>query len=235
MKMGTITFAAAMLIGLAVSAVELTGWRLNSWAGYQPKAKLEEGKDGSLHLFRAAAQHGAGLDSKVRIKVKAGDTVKLTAKVKGKGTMTVQLRCYDENGKWFGISKNSARTELTEEWKEVTLSMKAEDLRERKTAEIAFQASVGKDGELYMKNARGKVESSEFAGDYKFPRHWTVFAPADPAAKPPLDRIPEKIGGVKGKVVPLDNNMIVMAPFFPEQKLRNTAWLYAVLNAPVEG
>lgn len=235
MKMKTIAFAAAILTGLAASAVDLSEWRLNSWAGYQPKAKLEKSEDGSLHLFQAAAKHGAGVDSKGRIRVKAGDTVKLTAQVKGKGRMSVNLRCYDERGNWFGISKNTARTELTEEWKEVTMKTKAEDLRGRKTAEVAFLASIEKDGELYMRNARAEVESSEFSGVYTFPRQWTVFAPADPAAEPPLDKIPEEIGGVKGKVVPLDNNMIVMAPFFPEQKIRNTAWLYAELNAAVEG
>ncbi|MBQ9338515.1 MAG: family 16 glycosylhydrolase [Lentisphaeria bacterium] len=236
MKKWILTLGAAAL-ALAASGVELApkSWYLNPWTGYQPKAKLEIDKDGTLHVSEVKAKYGFGMISGTRIKAKAGDTVKLTAMIKGKGTMFFQLQYYDANNKWLTVAPTSARVKLTDEWREVTLSTKVENFKDKITAMVVCSVGTGKDGELYLKNPQAEVETSEFAGDYPFPRHWTVFAPVPASESAPLDRIPEEIAGVKGKPVPLDNNLIRMAPFFPEQKLRNTAWLYAELNAETAG
>ena len=236
MKKWMLVLSAAALT-LAASAVELKpkSWYLNPWAGYQPKAKLELDKDGTFHISDVKAKYGFGLISGTRIPAKAGDTVKLTAMVKGKGTMFFQLQYYADLKKWITVAPAAARVKLTDEWREVTLSTKVENFKDQITAMVVCSVGTGKDGELYMKNPQAEVETSEFAGDYRFPRHWTVFAPVPGEEKAPLDRIPAEIAGVKGKAVPLDNNTIVLAPFFPEQKVRNTAWLYAELNAESEG
>ena len=60
MEMKTIAFAAAMLTGLAASAVDLTEWRLNSWHGYEPKAQLEKAKTAHCISFRQPRSTGRG-------------------------------------------------------------------------------------------------------------------------------------------------------------------------------
>ncbi|MBO4647779.1 MAG: family 16 glycosylhydrolase [Lentisphaeria bacterium] len=231
-----ISTAAAVMFVLTAGAVELpnNSWYLNAWVGYKPNPKVEKSADG-LHVYDVKGKSGFAIMSRTRIKAKAGETLKLTALVKGKGKMFLQPQFYDAAGKWLGVSLNVTRVPLTDEWREVTLSVKVENIKDKVTAAAVVAVGTGKGGELYIKDPRAEIEASEIAGDYRFPRHWTVFAPVDPAAQPPLDKIPAEIGGVKGKAVPLDNNMIKMAPFFPQQKLRNTAWLYAELNAETEG
>ncbi|MBQ6596956.1 MAG: hypothetical protein IJH79_05325, partial [Lentisphaeria bacterium] len=231
----TILTAAAVLLGLAAAAVDLTGtWAFNPWKGYKPLPKMEK-EDGTVHVYDVKGQYGFGLKSKKKIAVKAGDRVKFTAMVKGKGKMFFQLQDFDVNGKWIGVAPGAARAQIPADWKEITLSVKVENHKDRVTGFSIPTIGAGKGSELYFKNSRAEVETSEYAGDYRFPRHWTVFAPVPKDFEAPLDRIPAEIGGVKGKSVPLDNNMIILAPFFPERKIRNTAWLYAELNAPSAG
>ena len=237
MKNKQLILVAAMLLGLTAAAVELTNstWRLNPWSGYKPLPKMEKGEDGTLHVYEVKGKSGFGIISRTRIKAKAGETLKLTALVKGKGKMFLQPQYYDEDGRWISVSPRSVKTDLTDEWREVTLSIKVENFKGKVTAAVVVAVGTGNGGELYLKNPRAEIETSEVVGDYRFPRHWTVFAPVDGAAEPPVDKIPEEIGGVKGKAVPLNNNLITLTPFFPEQKLRNTAWLYAELDAVTAG
>ena len=237
MKMNKYLFAAAVLFTLNSEAAELPGsvWYLNRWKGYHPLPKLEKAEDGTIHVAGVEGEYGFGIIARPRIKAKAGDTIKLTAQVKGKGKMFLQLQYYTVKNRWIAMAPGRTWIKLTDEWREVSMSAEVTNYKDKVTGMAVISVGTGKGGELCIKNARAEVESSEFAGDYRFPRHWTVFAPVDGNAEPPLDRIPAKIGGRKGKTVPLDNNQIAMAPFFPEQKLRNTAWLYAELNANTDG
>ena len=231
----TILTAAAVLFGLAGSAVDLTGtWSFNPWKGYQPLPKMEK-ENGTVRIRNVTARYGIGLKSNKKIAVKAGDRVRFTAMVKGKGKMFFQLQDFDADGKWIGVAHGAAKAQLPPDWKEITLTAPVENHKGRVTAFSIASIGVEKDNEIDFKNSRAEVETSEYAGDYRFPRHWTVFAPVPGDFPAPLDRIPAEVAGVKGKSVPLDNNRIVMAPFFPEQKLRNTAWLYAELNADSAG
>ena len=227
---------AAILCGSVLSGAKLDGsWYLNTWSGYLPLPKMVKAKDGSISVTNVTAKHGCGILSRHRIPAKAGDTMKFTAMVKGKGKMFFRLQDYNAKGKWLRVALNTAHAQLTPEWKEVTLSVKVENDKSNITAFCVGFIGVNKGGELAVKNARMEIEASDYMGDYVFPRHWQIFAPVDAAAKPQLNVIPKNIGKAKAKSVTLDNGMIQLAPFFPAQKLRNTAWLYAELNAPVAG
>lgn len=228
--------AGAFLLGLTVSAADLDGsWSLNAWKGYKPAPDMEKTADGGISLTNVTAKYGVGLISRKRISSKAGDVMKFTALVKGRGKIFFQLQDYDASGKWLGVAGRAVRADLTSEWREITLSTKVENHKERVTAFSVATTGVGKGGELHIRKTRMEREESEFSGDCVFPRHWHVFAPVPPEAAPTLDKIPEQIGGVSGKTVSLDNNTIVLAPFFPERKVRNTAWLFAEFDAPSDG
>lgn len=235
--MKNVLFAAGvLLLGLAVSAADLDGsWSLNAWKGYKPAPDMEKTSDGGISLTNVTAKYGVGLISRKRIPSKAGDVMKFTALVRGRGKIFFQLQDYDASGKWLGVAGRAVRADLTPEWREITLSLKVENHKGRITAFSVATTGVGKDGELQIRNTRMEREESEFVGDCVFPRHWRVFAPVSADASPPLDRIPEEIGGVPGKTVSLDNNTIVLAPFFPQRKVRNTAWLYAEIESKSDG
>ena len=58
-----------------------------------------------------------------------------------------------------------------------------------------------------------------------------MFAPVPADLKAPVNVIPEKLAGIAGRDVPLNNNCIAFNPFFRQRKLRNTAWLYGVIES----
>ena len=220
----------------AVSAAKLDGtWFFNAWSGYKPLARMVKGPDGSISVTGVTAKYGTGILSSVRVPAKAGETMKFTALVKGKGKMFFRVQDYDAKNRWLRVAPACAYADLSSDWKEVTLSVKVENDKSKVTAFCVAFIGVGKGGELAVKNANMEIEAGDFVGDYVFPRHWSVFAPVESSVKAPLNNIPAAIGKIKAKNVTLDNGMLKMAPFFPKQKLRNTAWLYGTINAPVAG
>ena len=226
----------AVFSAFALCGAKLDGtWFFNAWSGYKPLPKMVKGKDGSISVTGVTAKYGTGILSNVRVPAKAGETMKFTALVKGKGKMFFRLQDFDAKNRWLRVAPACAYVDLTSDWKEVTLSVKVENDKSRVTAFCVAFIGVGKGGELAVKNASMEIEAGDYVGDYVFPRHWNVFAPVDASVKAPLNNIPGAIGKVRAKDVTLDNGMLQMAPFFPKQKLRNTAWLYGTINAPVAG
>lgn len=232
----SLLFICAVFSAFALCGAKLDGtWFLNAWSGYKPLPKTVKGKDGSFSVTGVTAKYGTGILSNVRVPAKAGETMKFTALVKGKGKMFFRLQDFDAKNRWLRVAPACAYVDLTSDWKEVTLSVKVENDKSRVTAFCVAFIGVGKGGELAVKNASMEIEAGDYVGDYVFPRHWNVFAPVDASVKAPLNNIPGAIGKVRAKNVTLDNGMLQMAPFFPKQKLRNTAWLYGTINAPVAG
>lgn len=211
-------------------------WSLSKWSGFLPLARLKQSEDGVLHVFDIKGKYGFGLQSSIRFPVKMGDVVKFTAIVKGKGELKFNLLYCNTDGTVLGSGgvPVSARTELADDWREVTLTAKVEKFKNPAADNIACMVTSHKDSELYLKNSRVEVEN-KYLGDCVFPRHWMVFAPVPAREQPPLDQIPSEIAGIKGKMVIMENNTILLSPFFPERKLRNTAWLYAEMDSETEG
>ena len=144
----TILTGAAVLLGLAAAAVDLTGtWSFNPWKGYKPLPKMDK-ENGTVRIYDVTAKHGIGLKSNKKIAVKAGDRVKFTAMVKGKGKMFFQLQDFDANGKWIGVAPRAARAELPADWKEITLAVTVENHKERVTGFSIASIGVGKGHEF---------------------------------------------------------------------------------------
>ena len=74
-------------------------WKKNVWSGYKPFADAEVVKeDGKnvLHVFNVKSKKGYGLSCSQNFAAEAGDTVTVTAQVKGKGSGSFGLQFRDE-------------------------------------------------------------------------------------------------------------------------------------------
>ena len=81
------------LFAFALCGAKLDGtWFFNAWSGYQLLAKMVKSRDGSISVTGVTAKHGTGILSRVRVPAKAGETMKFTAMVKGRGKMFFRLQ-----------------------------------------------------------------------------------------------------------------------------------------------
>ena len=102
-KFCSLSFCAVIL--LTVDALELDGsWYLNTWWGYKPLPVMEKIDGNGLLIRNVTAKYGCGIRSRSLIPAQAGDTVKFTAQVKGKGRMFFQLQDYDAEKKWIAVA-----------------------------------------------------------------------------------------------------------------------------------
>ena len=223
-----VSLAASCVLGAEADLSE--SWTLNTWSGYQPLAKVEQ-TDGTIHVSDVQAKYGFGMRYGKRIQVKAGDTVRFTATVRGNGEMFFQLQNSDAEGRWIGVARSRAAKTLPSAWGTLTFSVLAENSGKNITALAMPTFGADQGSELFIKDTKIAVEKGDFAGDCRFPRNWRVFAPIPADLKAPVDAIPEQLAGIAGKDVPLNNNRIAFSPFFKERKLRNTAWLYGVIES----
>jgi len=226
----------ALMIALTALAAGAAGkadwdksWKLNPWPGYKPFPKIEKSSDG-LHILPPSSKHGVGLKSNIYLPATAGDQAVFRAKVRGKGEIYFQLQNYAGKN-WLGVARGSAKTKLSEDWKEIRLVLTVTNQKKGNTTAVGGSFGVTKGSELWIKDAGITIEKSEFGGDLRFPRAWKVFAPVPADEEAPLDRIPEKLGGAGPHAVALNANTIEFKKYFPERKMRNTAWLYATIYA----
>lgn len=215
---------------IAAEADLPNSWTLSNWGGYVPLAIVEQ-RDGTTHVSNVQAKYGFGMRCGKRIQARAGDTVNFMATVRGRGEMFFQLQNFDAEGRWIGVAHSSVKKTLPTEWRRITFSVLAENCGKKITAFATPTFGADQGSELFIKGTSISVEKGDFVGDCRFPRHWKVFAPVPASLKAPVSAIPEKLAGIAGKDVPLNNNRIVFGPFFSERKLRNTAWLYGVIQS----
>lgn len=220
--------AASCVLGTEADLTE--SWTLNTWSGYEPLAKVER-TDRTIHVSDVQAKYGFGMRSGQRFQVKAGDAVKFTAMVRGKGEMFFQLQNFDAEGRWIGVARSRVTKILPSESRTITFSVLAENSGKNITASVMPTFGADQGSELFITGTSISVEKGEFTGDCRFPRNWRVFAPVPADLKAPVDAIPETLAGIAGKDVPLNNNRIAFSSFFKERKLRNTAWLYGVIGS----
>lgn len=133
------------------------GWYLNTWSGYNPLPKMTTAKDGSISFTEVKGKYGFGILNRKRLTVKAGDTVKFTAVVKGKGRVFFQLQNYDAQGRWTGVAGKSVWADITADWKTITLSTRVIDINKKITAATVVTTGTGKGHELQIKNATAEV------------------------------------------------------------------------------
>ena len=111
---------------IAAEADLSKSWTLSTWGGYEPLAKVEQ-TNGTIHVSDVQSKYGFGMRSGKRIQVRAGDTVKFTAPVRGKGEMFFQLQNFDADDRWIGVARSSVTKTLPSEWRTVTFSVLAEN------------------------------------------------------------------------------------------------------------
>lgn len=151
-------FLAAMICGIAVFAsnIDINGdfkqlkgnfplkWKQNKGAWAKPfgKAELMKNDNGNLLIItNGDATKRTDVYSLNAIPVKAGDKVKITVVVKGKGTMGIGFYTYGKDGKWCRGDYQQAK--LSENFTELS---KILDIKDRK-----------KDGVVTVKVAVCKV------------------------------------------------------------------------------
>lgn len=156
-KLFVALFLAAVTCAVSAAPVKLT-WILNTWTGYKPYVKMTKAKDGTYTFTKSTAKYGFGLRSAEYLPAKAGDTVKFTAQVKGKGKFFLQLQNYDAKRRWITIQTTSQQKAISADWKEITLTGKVTDLKGKApTAFIRVSSGAGKGDLLQMRNPRAEV------------------------------------------------------------------------------
>lgn len=214
-------------------------WRVNQWAGYKPFAKyevVEEAGRKVLHISNVTARSGFGWFYGKQFKAVAGDTINVSARVRGKGTANFGLQFRDAKGNYMSYTNKGGSFKLTSEWKVVNLALKVVNTSRGETSLVTLTLSGGKGCELFISDisAHSESEESDIAGSAPFPREWLLFAPVDPALAVATDVIPEAINGVKGDRTLLagSRNELEFSKYFPGRKIRNTGWAFAEMTAP---
>ena len=184
--------AAALLSVLSLTAGEIplkgdfaalqkdkypVGWYNNTWGGYLPAPKFEIVKEkdfNAVHFTEINGKSGFGWSSKARPAAKAGDTVRVTAKVKGTGKAWFGLQSFTDKGRWIMVLPMTYY-DLTPEWKEVKFDLPVEDRHKTlKTGIIMVTFGANSKADFYIGDLKGEVIPAAPAA-----------APAAPAAPAP--------------------------------------------------
>ena len=106
-----------------------TGWVADRWIGYQPEPKFEiiqENGRNVVHFTEIGCKNGFSWCSSARPAVKAGDVLRVTAKIKGKGKARFGLETFIDKRKWLAVLPKTG-FDLTPEWKDVKVDLVVKD------------------------------------------------------------------------------------------------------------
>ncbi len=211
-------------------------WRLNTWSGYKPLPKVKyDAAEKALHIFDGKGPRGFGVANySRRLESIAGDTVKITAAVKGKGRFSVSTQTFSE-GKWSGIGK-AVSFDLTPQWSTVSAELPVQDLGKKKTDEIIVAFTCSKGSEIKLQKFSVQVIRN-VPRIPEFPVSWRVFAPVDPKYAPSaaeLAAVPAALGKVKGKDLKNTCGLFDLAEITGRTGVRNCGWFFAEINAPTD-
>jgi len=216
------------------------GWDQNGWEGYRPFAKFEVIDDAgakALHIYDVTADYGFGWKSGTYITCKSGDTLLISATVKGKGSLSFQLQYFAAGRKWTGCDVKTATMTLSEAWSAGSVEIVVRDLEKGVTDEAFLTFSGKKGDEVYIKDIKVFHEKGEYVGHLTFPVVWRCFAPVDDAFEPAakdLAAVPPAFGGVEGSPMVLNGSQLDFRPFFAGQKAGNCGWAFAEFESPLE-
>lgn len=105
-------------------------WFLNAWSGYKPAPAIKVIKDGNvaaLEFSNIKSKHGFGFNSANYFPCKKGQTLTVTARVKGKGKAFFQLQTFGAKA-WTGLLP-SKTVDLTADWKEVKVTLPVDNVK----------------------------------------------------------------------------------------------------------
>jgi hypothetical protein len=248
----TMLGAALMSGAMVAESIEVNGdfqkldsssrvqwWSRNTWDGFKPYAKAEfKESDGKkvLHISEVTAKYGAGWRCEKLIPAQAGDEIIITARVRGRGSCDWQLNYMDAQKKFIVVSDRIGKMPLTENWQDCSVTLKVGNAKKIPTVYVLAAFSIARGKELEISDIRVSYNRSDIAGTLVFPREWFLYGKVDASLKPPLDEIPEEIGGAKPvRMVMSGNTLSFREVFGGERKLKNCGWAYARLESPFAG
>lgn len=129
-----------------------------SWVNYKPHPKVEvtapEGESKVLHVSEVKGKRGTELYHSKPIPATAGDTVTVTAQIKGQGIATFGIQLRDAKNNYMSYTKRGGSRKLTEEWKDVKLSFKVADAKKGPTKFIFVTFGCNAGNELFIRNIK---------------------------------------------------------------------------------
>ena len=163
-------FAAAIALASQADPFEVNGkfekinkktgrpvsWNFNAWNNYKPHPKVEvitaEGESATMHIFDIQGKRGTELYFAKPQPALPGDTITITAKIKGKGTVTFGIQLRDEKNNYLGYIKKGGSKKLTEEWQEVKVSFKVVNATKGPTKNIYITFGCNSGNEIFIKD-----------------------------------------------------------------------------------
>ena len=141
-----------------------TGWRCDQWKGFQPEPKFEiiqENGQNVVHFTEISCKNGFSWYSLARPAVKAGDIVRVTAKVKGTGKVRFGLETFSSAKKWIMVLPRTA-VSLTPEWKEVKVDLKVVDKdATQKAASVMLTFGATSKADFYISSLKVELVAAE--------------------------------------------------------------------------
>ena len=141
-----------------------TGWRADGWIGHQPEPKfeiLQENGRNAVHFTEISCKNGFVWISSARPAAKAGDIIRITARIKGSGTARFGLETFTDKKQWIMVLPKTVFT-LTPEWKEIKADLVVKDKDEKlkaATAVLTFGATANSD--FYISNLKAELIPAE--------------------------------------------------------------------------
>ncbi len=132
------------------------GLECQQLGGLQTCSLVEGDGAKALHFTEINAKYGFCWVNWQRYPAKAGDVVKVTAKVKGSGFAWVQLQTCLADGKYTGAIPQSV-IRLTPEWRDVEIEIAVTDIKDKVTGKVMLTFGAKKGADFYISHIKADL------------------------------------------------------------------------------
>ena len=218
-------------------------WVLHPWEGFQPLPEMtvQVGADDGHNVVsfrKIASENGMGFRNAQRLPGRCGDQVRVTFRVRGRGTGkgTVEIYHYAEKGEWNRPSERR-RFDYTSEWRTQVVSFFLNNGPRGETTSYQVCFGTEKGAEMDLSSIQVEQFPAQFVGDIPFPKEWTVFGPVDREFVPEngqLLTIPDNFAGLSPQSATLKNSALDFAPLVGGAGAQKCGWAFAVIESPID-
>ena len=177
-KLFMAVLCAAAVLALSAETLEINGkfekvnkktgrpanWNLNSWVHYKPAPKIEviaaEGESAVLHISEIKGKRGAEIYCSTPIPAVAGDTITITAQIKGSGKAVFGLQLRDEKNNYLGYTKTGGTVNIPADWQDVKVTLKNVNAKKGPTQKILITVAASNGNELFIRNLASEKSSA---------------------------------------------------------------------------
>ena len=160
-KFLTLTLTAAALAAFAAEALKTDftkpdgdskKWTKIIWEGYQPAPEIQfDAKEKAWHFSKVTGQYGFAMaNHPTKLKAKAGDVVQIKFSVKGTGEFFAGLQTFSQD--------NHQVSAISPEWKEYTLNLPVNDLRNKPTDLVLVTFGAKQNADFFIRNFSAEVK-----------------------------------------------------------------------------